>query len=540
MLLSEALEREKITGVVTLRQNGAIVGVENGPNLLSIYVDPGPNIPPGAQLGLPSLLEQGSVEQFTLLNEWIRVCDSTHDKCRRDNAGDILTMPTRLIEVGEPVRLVDSASIKTSPYVALSHCWGPLKDNEKFCTSKRNIEQLKSCIPLHSLPRTFRDTVTITRGLRIKYIWIDSLCIIQDDDDDWERESGKMERVFSDAYCTIGASSGRSSLEGFLADRTPRDYVQLQTQSAGALYVCPAIDDFHRHVELGELNRRGWVLQERALSRRSIYFTSTQVYWECGKGVQCETLARLYNSKAALLGDANFPNSALEYYRDGRQVLIQDLYERYSGLAFTKPSDRPVAILGLQERLARAFRTQAAYGCFAVYFARGILWTRRDDKRMTRIILPAGRRVPSWSWISKEGPIKYMELKFKEIDWATTVDFENPFTRELAAEPEQSSGLGVGGELGTLRGLARRIQMTKWEVLNYIIFDEEGPPDYEDLRCVVIGRDKVENGEDNPKHHALIILQVRSVLGVDIYERVGVASLKPEHVESGGAWVRIM
>jgi hypothetical protein len=246
------------------------------------------------------------------------------------------------------------------------------------------------------------------------------------------------------------------------------------------------------------------------------------------------------SSKAALLGDANFPKSALEYYRDGRQVLIQDLYERYSGLAFTKPSDRPVAILGLQERLARAFRTQAAYGCFAVYFARGILWTRRDDKRMTHIILPAGRRVPSWSWFSKEGPIKYMELKFKEIDWATTGDFENPFARPLAAEPEQSSGLGVGGELGTLRGLARRIKMTKWEVLNYIIFDEEGPPNNDDLRCVVIGRDKVENGEENPKHHALIIQQVRSVLGVDIYERVGVGSLKPEHVESAGAWVRIM
>jgi len=202
-------------------------------------------------------------------------------------------MPTRLIEVGEPVRLVDSASIKASPYVALSHCWGPLKDNEKFCTSKHNIEQLKESIAVDSLPRTFRDTLTITRGLDIKYIWIDSLCIIQDDDDDWERESAKMERVFSDAYCTIGASSARSSLVGFLADRAPRDCVQLQTQSTGTLYVCPAIDDFHRHVELGELNRRGWVLQERALSRRSIYFTSTQVYWECGKGVQCETLARL-------------------------------------------------------------------------------------------------------------------------------------------------------------------------------------------------------------------------------------------------------
>jgi hypothetical protein len=221
-------------------------------------------------------------------------------------------------------------------------------------------------------------------------------------------------------------------------------------------------------------------------------------------------------------------------------VLVQDLYERYSGLEFTKLSDRPVAILGLQERLATAFRTHAAYGCFEMYFARGILWMRRDDKRMTRIVLPAGRRAPSWSWISKEGPIQYMELKFNEIDWATTVDFENPFTRAVATEPEQSSGLGVGGELGTLHGLSRRIKMTKWDVLNSIIFDEEGPPSHDDLRCVVIGRDKVENGEDNPKHHALIIQQVRNVLGVDIYERVGVASLRPEHVESEGLWVRIM
>jgi hypothetical protein len=107
-----------------------------------------------------------------------------------------------------------------------------------------------------------------------------------------------------------------------------------------------------------------------------------------------------FSSMAALLGDANFPKSALEYYRDGRQLLIQDLYERYSGLAFTKYAYRAVAILGLQKRLARAFRTQAAYGFFAVYFARGLLWKRSDCRRMKRIIQPTGRRVPSWSWFS--------------------------------------------------------------------------------------------------------------------------------------------
>jgi hypothetical protein len=240
-----------------------------------------------------------------------------------------------------------------------------------------------------------------------------------------------------------------------------------------------------------------------------------------------------------LLGDANFPKSALEYYRDGRQVLIQDLYERYSGLAFTKPSDRPVAILGLQERLARAFRTQAAYGCFKVYFARGILWARRDERRMTRINLPAGRRVPSWSIFSKEGPIKYMELKFKEIDWATAEDFENPFDRALVPELEKSSELGFGGDLETLRGLARSMTVTRWEKLNYIIFDEEGEFEIDDLRCVVIGRDKVASGEDNPKYHVLIIQKARSVLGVDIYERVGVASLRQANVGSDGSWVII-
>lgn len=229
---------------------------------------------------------------FQLLKEWTRVCDSEHDMCRR-NEKDKPTIPTRLIEVGNALRLVEAADVKSSQYVALSHCWGPLKDDEKFCTYKRNIEQLKTHIDFDALPRTFRDTVTVARGLGIDYVWIDSLCIIQDDDDDWQNESRKMEQVFNVAYCTIGASSAESSLDGFLADPSPRSVVMLPSSRAGAAYVCIDIDDFHGDVELGPLNSRGWVLQERALSRRTIFFTSTQVYWECGAGIHCETLAHL-------------------------------------------------------------------------------------------------------------------------------------------------------------------------------------------------------------------------------------------------------
>ncbi|RYP27078.1 hypothetical protein DL768_011347 [Monosporascus sp. mg162] len=522
--------------VITLSQDGGTVGVKHGPKLLSIYVEPGSDPPEGAQFGLPKLLEPASPDQFALLKRWIMVCDSSHEKCRRRD-GDVPTMPTRLIEVGNPIRLVDSARIDPSPYIALSHCWGPLKDNAKFCTFKHNVDQLRRSIDFERLPLTFKDAVSVVRGLGFRYIWIDSLCIIQDDQRDWEYEAARMEHVFSGAYFTIAASSAKSSNEGFLLPRKPRPCLQLSAQGMRRLYVCPNIDNFHKDVELGELNSRGWVLQERVLSRRSIHFSSSQIYWECGAGVHCETLTRLHNSKVAFLGDANFPESALEYYRDGRQVLVQDLYERYSGLAFTMAIDRSVAILGLQKRLERAFQTQAAFGLFAVYFGRGLLWQRRDIKPMKRIAWPGGRRVPSWSWFSREGPIKYMSLQFEKIDWATK-EFRSPFPRQTAVGFKKPSGAQENRDLTALRGRARKLHLTKLEMLVRIRFDSGEEFDIESLRCVVIGRDKIDYGTDDPKQHILVV-QPLDALEKGCYERIGVASLRLEHVGDEGPWITI-
>ncbi|CAN9170068.1 unnamed protein product [Alternaria alternata] len=248
-------------------------------------------IPEGAQLGLIQLFSPKTSDFFALLKEWIRVCDLDHNLCQHDD--EALTMPTRLIEVGDHIRLVETATIKPCRYVALSHCWGPLQKHQRFCTYKQNITQRKAGIAFDALPRTFRDAVTVTQGLSVRYIWIDSLCIIQDDENDWQSEASKMEQVFSAAYCTIGASAAKSSLQGFLTERIPRSVVKVPVDVSKAMYACLSIDDFHNDVELSPLNSRGWVLQERALSRRTIFFTSTQVYWECGAGIHCETLAVL-------------------------------------------------------------------------------------------------------------------------------------------------------------------------------------------------------------------------------------------------------
>jgi hypothetical protein len=101
-----------------------------------------------------------------------------------------------------------------------------------------------------------------------------------------------MENVFSSAYCTIAASS--ATPDGFLTPRPARKFVALSIPPDAPYYICEAIDDFHHDVEEAELNKRGWVLQERALSHRSIHFTSSQTYWECGEGVHCETLSWLF------------------------------------------------------------------------------------------------------------------------------------------------------------------------------------------------------------------------------------------------------
>jgi len=105
-----------------------------------------------------------------------------------------------------------------------------------------------------------------------------------------------MEDVFSSAYCVIAASSARGQREGFLKGRKERQYLQLDGGDAkkGGLYVCRFIDNFDEHVLNSPLSKRGWVLQERALARRTIYFTDWQAYWECGNGVRCETMTKIH------------------------------------------------------------------------------------------------------------------------------------------------------------------------------------------------------------------------------------------------------
>jgi hypothetical protein len=250
-------------------------------------------------IGFPALPEPESPARFALLREWLNWCDINHD-CNKNDANAQASSPTRLIYVGnsdlEILRLYLPEENERIKYTALSHRWGdhpPRKNDPQFCTTDSNIHARLEGFNISDLPKTFHDAIQVTRELRIEYLWIDSLCIIQWNSEDWKREANRMEGVFASAYCTIAATSAVDSNAGFLARDGSAEYMLVQDVSGEQFYICADMDNFDNDVEKAQLNTRAWVMQERVLAQRTIHFSTNQTYWECGDGVFCENLTKM-------------------------------------------------------------------------------------------------------------------------------------------------------------------------------------------------------------------------------------------------------
>lgn len=259
------------------------------------------------RVGLPKLPEVGSDAQFETLRAWLKDCDDNHERCKPHDTYQKRgkSLPTRLLdlETGNEsvIKLVPKKDLEHTNsgniiYVAFSHPWGKKEEHSYFCTYASNLkEHMQGGIDISRLPNTFKDAVTITRKLKARYLWIDSLCIVQGDDGDFKSEAERMESVFSSAYCVISASSAVGTNSLVLKPRPDRQFITFRGKCGQQrpLYICEAWDNFQEDVLDGPLCKRGWVLQERALARRTIFFTAKQAYWECGEGIRCETLAKM-------------------------------------------------------------------------------------------------------------------------------------------------------------------------------------------------------------------------------------------------------
>lgn len=484
----------------------------------------------GIQIGLPQLPEATSPALFSVIRHCLDDCTRNH-RCWSATSG---RLPKKVIDVSEndhtTVHLYETNNEKER-YVALSHRWGAPEDHAFFCTYPNNVKKFKEeGIHVENLPQTFKDAVTTTKALGIQYLWIDSLCIIQGPDGDWKDQAKAMEEVFSSAYCVIAASRSTGTTDGFLKNRSQRKCATFLRNGEPAIYVCDMIDNFDAHALKAGLNGRGWVLQERALARRTIYFTKGQTYWECGHAVRCETLTKMkkyfprtdtilisfanvfISAKSAFFADPDFPNVALEASKGGKIRLYEMLYKQYSRLALTKPEDRPVAISGLEKRMIEALNINGCYGIFDAksesYLGRSLLWRRSVDERtMVRITFDPATvtPVPSWSWMAHRGAIDYMELPFDGVDWERM-------------EITSTWRTGDDGVNVVLTGLTRNVLIKEEDD---VVIDACGSDRDRELKCIVVGRSKEGLSDDEKMHYVLLVARVEN----GNWERVGVAQL---------------
>lgn len=358
------------------------------------------------------------------ISAWDTACHSTHTDCWSSKSKPLL--PTRVIDVGMEngtCYLFESTGL-SEHYIALSHTWGTVKI---LTTKMENLKRHKENIEFKLLPKTFQEAIEVTRHLGIRYLWIDSLCIVQDDLDDWARESSKMASIYRNSYLTMAATAAKDGSEGLFKSRDVeifRSQISEPTmQSSGRSAVLKARrarkhdclrsqDSRPDSIEHSEpLMERGWAFQERLLSRRLVHFASDEMIWECQQTAFCECDS-VYRDVPAdgLKKIRNMADrSAFEELISGNANMTDIGYQNrhwehlvgaYTLLNITKDEDRLPAFSGIASTLFDAQDYMA--GIRKNHAARDLLWGSRPHARRSQSYL-----APTWSWASLIGGIYF-------------------------------------------------------------------------------------------------------------------------------------
>jgi hypothetical protein len=381
-------------------------------------------------------LESPRKETLCLQNvEWIKkhlkFCESQH------NAGPASTFhPTRLLDLGADETGVDFRLVQTSgrepgsllQYAALSYCWGPEQDaKQQLKTLSSNLQQHRERILFNAATRVIQDAVTAARALSIRYLWIDALCIIQDDTNDWRKESGQMGSIYANAYVTMCTLTSISCLEGFLTRPPPiniKFHSKLRPNVQGLYslrhqrsrdrldYInmkkIPLYIEDHDLNCAGNWSKRAWTLQEQHLSRRRLYFGHSRVYLHCSQEELSEPLDHC--NPGGKYNDS-FRDQVLRYKRDRNIELLYHNWEvliaGYVKRRAMHKTDVFPAISGLARIMAAELEDTYVAGLWKNDLPRGLLWTacRGPDDWNTLLcrLAPGPSKqyiAPSWSWAS--------------------------------------------------------------------------------------------------------------------------------------------
>lgn len=390
-----------------------------------------------------------STEHFNAIRNWLDIC-KTHKACNETvptgfkiPENQETELPSRVIDIRPDIPVLrQSAPAESGLYATLSHCWGDPSIMPK--TTLSNLEDQMHGIPVETLPRSFQDAIKVTRNLDIPYLWVDSLCIIQEGDDgaDKDREISRMGNIYQLSVLTIAAGGASSSTEGCFRPRKAESrsigpfvrmpYRTVEGKAEGNFYVYERKgtfnDEYHDNVEKCPLFTRGWVVQERLLSRRMVIFTEGEMIFECQTNLPINESGEIYKRQITLKEHSRLTyqpmdKGILQRYNTGDLPSWYAVVELYSRMNLSQTQDRLIAISGVAQEIQRTVASEALFDGesieesqnLAIYVSglwlnglfTGLLWQCIEPGRTTS----PDCAFPSWSWASVlQGVVWHKEM----------------------------------------------------------------------------------------------------------------------------------
>jgi hypothetical protein len=394
---------------------------------------------------------------------WIEECHTTHPSCQ-SVATSTTWKPTRLIFTGRPdvglvPRLCKSSELSPDiTYVTLSHCWGLIK---VFRLLSTNLVDLLEELPLLELTQVFRDAIDLTRRLGISYIWIDSLCIVQDSVKDWEHESALMGNVYKYSWCNIAATGFENGLLGMYVNRDPSILKPITVNAE-----IPVLDEdsgtkickgrfncmencWDTDVTNAPLNQRAWVFQERLLSPRVLHLGARQAFWECSDMEACETfpsglpIALKCHFKSRMAGlicksrlatsplDLSSDNDSDAESIDSENEMLELWWQVVGGYnrgGLTKYEDKLIAIAGVAKEIQVHLGDEYVAGLWKKHLLQHLTWSvaaseADGDWGWAQKPKPQSYQAPSWSWASVNERVENV-VGFNSEPLASVLDFK--------------------------------------------------------------------------------------------------------------------
>ncbi|TGO60951.1 hypothetical protein BCON_0031g00290 [Botryotinia convoluta] len=364
-----------------------------------------------------------SIATFTLSKKWVTECIHKHQKCAMQLDS---IMPSRLLEINVPkeksncqMRLRTSSIPRGTQYTTLSHVWGSLNFVKLV---KDNISDFQKDIPVSTLTKTFHDALKVTLEFGFHYLWIDSLCIIQDDVDDWKKESVRMASIYGGSSLNIAATGARDGNDGLFFDRNPNliQRVELMTDfdfewggSNGykPKFFLADMNIYKRSCLESPLFQRAWTLQERLLSPRTLHFSKHQVILECHTRTYFETFDQAEDARFGTSSQLKDLHSGNFWYAAWNEIV-----KLYTRSRLTISSDKLVALSGIAKYFANKYNAQYLSGIWKEHLPSALLWHGERNCRERHLPL----RGPTWSWASVDTEIHYFHsrtLHCEDSDW---------------------------------------------------------------------------------------------------------------------------